>query len=71
LTARADEPLGSGITMAPTTFLVGFDGQGVPYTDVAVSSVLASNATLTLTLTLSGSSRTVTVYPETGRVLVQ
>jgi len=63
--------LGSGITMAPTTFLVGFDGQGVPYTDVAVSSVLASNATLTLTLTLSGSSRTVTVYSETGRVLVQ
>jgi prepilin-type N-terminal cleavage/methylation domain-containing protein len=62
--------LSSAITMtaSPTDF-IGFDGQGIPYTDVNVSSALASTATITLTR--NAATRTVTITPETGRVLVQ
>lgn len=63
--------LSAGITMSPTTFIIGFDGQGAPYTDVNVSTALASNTTSAITLTLNSSTRQVVVYSETGRVLVQ
>jgi prepilin-type N-terminal cleavage/methylation domain-containing protein len=68
--------LGSAVTMSavPTTAscpsgCIGFDGQGIPYSDLTVSTALASAATITLT----GNStiRIITVSPETGRVLVQ
>jgi prepilin-type N-terminal cleavage/methylation domain-containing protein len=62
--------LSSAITMtaSPTNF-IGFDGQGIPYTDINVSSQLG--ATATITLTRNAATRKVTITPETGRVLVQ
>jgi prepilin-type N-terminal cleavage/methylation domain-containing protein len=61
--------LGAGVTMSasPTNFF-GFDGLGIPYTDVNVSIQLA--ATATITLTRNSATRTVIVSPETGRVVV-
>jgi hypothetical protein len=61
--------LGSAITAVPNNFIIGFDGLGIPYTDVNVSSALGSTATITLTR--DSATRTVTVSPETGRVFVQ
>jgi prepilin-type N-terminal cleavage/methylation domain-containing protein len=60
---------GSAITANPNNFIIGFDGLGIPYTDVNVSSALGSTATITLTR--DSATRTVTVSPETGRVFVQ
>jgi len=65
--STAATALGSGVTMAGPP-LVGFDGQGIPYTDAAVSVLLG--ATATITLTKDAEVRTVTVAPETGLVRV-
>jgi len=51
----------------PNNYVV-FNGKGVPYTDAAASSKLASNAVITLSG--GGVSNTVTISPETGRVMV-
>ena len=65
-------PLGgvslSGYNPPLTNNYVAFDAKGVPYTDVA-GTALTSNASITLSE--SGSTRTVTVSPQTGRVAVQ
>jgi MSHA pilin protein MshC len=47
---------------------IAFDAKGVPYTDVAGTTL---NTNAVITLTESGSTRTVTVSPQTGRVAVQ
>ena len=47
---------------------VAFDAKGVPYTDVT-GTTLNSNASITVSE--GGSTRTVTVSPQTGRVVVQ
>jgi hypothetical protein len=58
----------SGYNPPLTNNYVAFDGKGIPYTDVAASTALAANATITLT---SGSNtRTVVISPQTGRVIV-
>jgi MSHA pilin protein MshC len=58
----------SGYNPPLTNNYVAFDGKGIPYTDVAASTALAANATITLR---SGSNtRTVVISPQTGRVIV-
>jgi len=67
--------LSSGVTMTlpPTNLgnsLLGFDGQGIPYTDAAVSVPLAVGATASIRLAKNADFRTVTVAPQTGLVRV-
>src|SRR6266581_78847 len=67
--------LSSGVTMTlpPTNLgnsLLGFDGQGIPYTDAAVSVPLAVVATASIRLAKKADFRTVTVAPQTGLVRV-
>lgn len=49
--------------------LIQFDGRGKPYTDATGTIALASAAIITVTG--SGISKTVSISPETGRVIVQ
>lgn len=58
----------SQATMTYTTSPLVFTTQGVPYSG-ATPTILSSN--FVITLTSDGGTMTVTVYPETGRVLVQ
>lgn len=65
--------LGSGITFGTLTnlpnSLVTFDGKGAPYTDTGTpGTALASTATIPLTS--GGVTRTVSIYPQTGRAIV-
>ena len=46
---------------------VAFDGRGIPYVDA--STALSANATITLTA--GGSTKSIVISPETGRVAVQ
>ncbi len=65
--------LSSGVTMTTNLggSLIGFDGQGIPYTDAAVSVPLGVGATAIITLTKNPATpRTVTVAPQTGLVRV-
>lgn len=66
--------LNSGITFGTLTNLannlVAFDGNGVPYT-TADSPGTALAATATIPLVLNGQTQTISVTPQTGRVLVQ
>src|SRR5229473_189013 len=67
--------LSSGVTMTlpPTNLgnsLLGFDGQGIPYTDAAVSVPLAVGPTASIRLAKNADFRTVTVAPQTGLVRV-
>jgi len=60
----------SNVTMALSNLsssYIEFDTRGKPYTFTAS----ASNATVTLTSTSSGTTRSISISPETGRVLVQ
>ena len=71
--STAATALSSGVTMSlpPTNLgnsLLGFDGQGIPYTDAAVSVPLGVGATASITLTKNAAVRTVTVAPQTGLV---
>ncbi len=50
--------------------LIAFDGLGIPYTDTATPGT-ALSATATIALTASGDTVTISIAPETGRVLVQ
>lgn len=63
-------PLSSGVNLStPLSFLV-FDDAGIPYVDAALPGTpLATDAVLTLAA--NGSTRTVRISPETGRVIVQ
>ena len=63
--------LQGNVTLQSTTnALIVFDGKGTPYSDAATpGTALAANAVVALTA--SGDTRTVTVSPETGRVIVQ
>lgn len=47
---------------------VAFDGRGIPYTNVA-GTTLTANATITLTG--GGATRNIVISPETGRVVLQ
>jgi len=72
--STAPVALSSGvtITLPPAglgSSLVGFDGQGIPYTDAAVSAA-PLGGTATITLTKNADVRTVTVAPQTGLVRV-
>ncbi|HEU5338380.1 MAG TPA: type II secretion system protein [Sulfuricaulis sp.] len=58
----------SGYNPPLTNNYVAFDGKGIPYTDVATSTVLSANATITLSG--GGNTRTVVISPQTGRVIV-
>lgn len=59
----------SGVTLTYSHAFLAFDGKGVPYTNTLVpGTALATLATITLSS--EGSSRTVSVSPETGRVVV-
>jgi MSHA pilin protein MshC len=58
----------SGYNPPLTNNYLAFDAKGVPYTDVAGTTL---NTNAVITLTESGSTRTVTVSPQTGRVAVQ
>jgi len=49
--------------------LISFDGNGTPYTNAAASTALSSTAVISLTS--AGYTRTVSVSPGTGRVIVQ
>jgi prepilin-type N-terminal cleavage/methylation domain-containing protein len=73
--SAAATALSSGVTMTlpPANLgnsLLGFDGQGIPYTDAAVSVPLGVGATASITLTKNAAVRTVTVAPQTGLVRV-
>ena len=59
----------SGYNPPLTNNYVAFDGRGVPYTVYNSSTGMTSNATITLSA--GGSTRTVVISPETGRVVVQ
>jgi prepilin-type N-terminal cleavage/methylation domain-containing protein len=64
----------SGITASWSTAilssnLISFDGNGTPYTNATATVALASTAVITLTS--AGYSRTVSISPGTGRVIVQ
>ena len=62
--------LENGVTLTTTHTYLAFDGLGAPYTAATVpGTALASTAIVTLTS--GGTSRTVRVSPETGRVVVQ
>ena len=66
--------LGSGISFGTLTNLpnnlVNFDGLGIPYSDTATPGTqLASTATIILTA--AGENKTISITPQTGRVLVQ
>lgn len=67
---KAAVPLSAGMNLsAPFPFLV-FDDAGVPYIDATLPGTpLATDAVFTLAV--NGSTRTVRVSPETGRVIVQ
>jgi MSHA pilin protein MshC len=63
--------LRGGVAFQSTTnSLLVFDGKGTPYSDAATPGTpLAANAVITLRA--DSDTRTVTVSPETGRVIVQ
>lgn len=74
------ETLDSNISfgaISPATMFV-FDGMGVPYSSASgacntanAQAATALASTATITLIAGGQSRTISISPETGRVLVQ
>jgi MSHA pilin protein MshC len=64
--------MSSGITASFANLpnnLIAFDANGIPYTNSTATTVLASVAVITLSQ--GGVSRTVSISPQTGRVIVQ
>lgn len=59
--------LGS-VSLSTTNASIAFDAKGIPYNGAAGAALSASAS---ITLSESGSTRTVTVSPQTGRVVVQ
>ena len=60
--------LNSGITLSTTNSFLVFDGNGAPYiTATSPGTALSSNAVITLSA--DGESNTVTISPQTGRVI--
>jgi len=59
-------PLVTMTTINLTSNLVGFDGEGTPYSDPGVTTPLSVVAILRLSL--NGHSKDVTIQPQTGRV---
>lgn len=72
VTGSNSTSLSSGNTATWTNLpndLIAFDSNGNPYTDSGATTLLTSTAVITLT---RGSvSRTISISPETGRVIVQ
>jgi type II secretion system protein H len=71
VTGAASTNVSSGITMAWTNLpnnLVAFDGNGSPYTNSLATTLLTSAATIKLTQ--GGVTRTVSITPQTGRIIV-
>jgi prepilin-type N-terminal cleavage/methylation domain-containing protein len=50
--------------------LIVFDSKGIPYTDTGTPGA-ALSATATMTLTASGTTKSITIAPQTGRVNIQ
>lgn len=72
VTGNNSTSLASGMTASWTNLpnnLVAFDGNGNPYIDSAATSLLGSIAVITLSA--GGANRTISISPETGRVIVQ
>lgn len=72
VTGSNSTSISSGITVAWTNLpnaLLAFDGNGSPYTDSTATTLLATNATITLTQ--NSVTRTLTITPQTGRVILQ
>jgi MSHA pilin protein MshC len=60
--------LNSGITLSTTNSFLVFDGNGVPYTTTtSPGTPLSSNAVITLSD--DGETNTLTISPQTGRVI--
>jgi len=66
--------LNSGITIGALTnlpnSLINFDGRGTPYTDTA-SPGTALASTASIPMSANGETHTISVTPQTGRVVVQ
>lgn len=58
----------SGFTNLPNN-LIAFDGKGTPYTNTS-SPGTALASTATISLTANGETRTISISPGTGRVIV-
>lgn len=70
MAALNDVILDTGITLASSNAFLVFDSDGVPYTNAVLpGNALGSDAVITLSA--AGTTRTLRISPQTGRVLLQ